>query len=119
MNAASFTQRKGRAGRGVRNRPITIAVLSPYRTKDVYTYRNHHMLIQPSFEKLPLNSENKAVRKIHGFYALLDLLAFQERNSNFQFSEYIKPENAIKLEEFARHHRDIESIKTTLQLQNR
>ncbi|MEM7825223.1 MAG: helicase-related protein, partial [Candidatus Aenigmatarchaeota archaeon] len=85
MNVASFTQRKGRAGREILNRPISLVVLSPFKTKDVYYYRNHHILIEPSFEKLPINVENKAVRKIHGFYAILDLLAFENRTEKIHF----------------------------------
>ena len=103
MNIASFTQRKGRAGRSIRNRPISVAVLSPYRTKDVYYYRNHHILIEPSFEKLPLNVENKAIRKIHGFYAILDLLAFERRNNDSDFPERVNRNNIYDLEEVTRN----------------
>lgn len=80
MNLASFSQRKGRAGRGLRNRPITIAVLSPYKTKDVFYYHNHHYLTDPSFEKPPLNAKNLSIMQIHGFFALLDEVAFSTHN---------------------------------------
>ena len=76
LNMASFAQRKGRAGRGLRNRPITIAVLSPYKTKDVYYYQNHHYLTDPYYEKPPLNSGNLSILKIHGLYAELDKIAY-------------------------------------------
>ena len=103
MNIASFTQRKGRAGRSIRNRPISVAILSPYRTKDIYYYRNHHILISPSFEKLPLNVENKTIKKIHGFYAILDLLAFERRNNDSDFPERVNRNNIYDLEEVTRN----------------
>ncbi|MEM2970609.1 MAG: DEAD/DEAH box helicase, partial [Candidatus Bathyarchaeia archaeon] len=108
MNIASFTQRKGRAGRDVLNRPISVAVLSPYRTKDVYYYRNHHILIEPSFEKLPLNVDNKAIRKIHGFYTILDFLAFENRTQNIDFPAYLSKDDIIKLERASQHRKEIE-----------
>jgi len=105
MNIASFTQRKGRAGREIRNRPISIAVLSPYRTKDVYYFRNHHILIEPSFEKLPLNVDNKAIKKIHGFYAVLDLLAFEKRANASDFPAYLDKSRVEELEETLRRRK--------------
>jgi len=108
MNIASFTQRKGRAGREIRNRPISVAVLSPYRTKDVYYYRNHHILIEPSFEKLPLNVENKAVKKIHGFYAILDFLSFEQREMNSDFPAYVDENSLYELEKILRRRKPCE-----------
>jgi hypothetical protein len=107
MNIASFTQRKGRAGREIRNRPISVVVLSPYRTKDVYYYRNHHILIEPSFEKLPLNVDNKAVKKIHGFYAILDSIAFEKRGNASDFPAYLDKSNVKELEETLRRRKKI------------
>jgi hypothetical protein len=108
MNIASFTQRKGRAGRDILNRPISVAVLSPYRTKDVYYYRNHHILIEPSFEKLPLNVDNKAIRKIHGFYAILDFLAFENRTEKIDFPARLSRNDAFKLEKALQHRKEFE-----------
>ncbi|MEM2111079.1 MAG: DEAD/DEAH box helicase [Candidatus Bathyarchaeia archaeon] len=109
MNVASFTQRKGRAGRGIRNRPISVAVLSPYRTKDVYYYRNHHILIEPTFERLPLNIDNKSIRKIHGFYSILDLLAFKRITSKSVNTEITDGISAQELYEVIRHPRYAEN----------
>jgi hypothetical protein len=108
MNIASFTQRKGRAGRDILNRPISVAVLNPYRTKDVYYYRNHHILIEPSFEKLPLNVDNKAIRKIHGFYAILDFLALENRTEKIDFPARLSRNDALKLEKALQRHKEVE-----------
>lgn len=97
MNIASFTQRKGRAGRDIRNRPVTVGVLSPYRTKDIFYYRNHYNLIEPSFEKPPLNEDNITIRRIHGFYGALDYLAYQHRNENTDFPYSVRPADADRL----------------------
>ena len=97
MNLASFTQRKGRAGRDVRNRPVTVAVLSPYRTKDIFYYRNHYNLIEPSFEKPPLNEDNITIRRIHGFYGALDYLAYLHRNESTDFPYSVRSANAGNL----------------------
>jgi hypothetical protein len=76
-NVASFVQRKGRGGRAVGSRPIVAAVLSPYKTGDVFLYQNHHLLVEPEFQKLPLNPANPFLQRIHGFYALIDWLAYR------------------------------------------
>jgi len=75
-NVASFVQRKGRGGRRVGTRPLITTVLSPYKTADVFLYQNHHLLVDPRFKKLPLNPDNPFLQRIHGFYALFDLLAY-------------------------------------------
>lgn len=105
MNVASFTQRKGRGGRKLRDRPITIAVLSPYKTRDVYYYRNNHVLIEPFLEKLPLNPENKMIKRIHGFYAVLDYLAFERKGEETDFPARISAKNASDLGEVLERRR--------------
>src|SRR5208337_3590860 len=85
MNVASFAQRKGRGGRRLLDTQIDIAVLSPYLTRDVYNYRNHHLLTEPTFEKLPLNVDNKLVKDIHALYSVLDYLAFEGRSHPSSF----------------------------------
>ncbi len=76
-NVASFVQRKGRGGRAVGTRPIIITVFSPYKASDVFLYQNDHLLVDPHFKKLPLNPSNPFLQRIHGFYALLDWLAYR------------------------------------------
>jgi len=75
-NVASFVQRKGRGGRKVGTRPLITTVLSPHKTSDVFLYQNHHLLVAPRFDKLPLNPGNVFLQRIHGFYALFDWLAY-------------------------------------------
>ncbi len=74
-NIASFVQRKGRGGRQVGTRPIVITVLSPYSSAEIFLYRNQHLLTDPTFHKLPLNTQNRFLQKIHGFYAVIDWVA--------------------------------------------
>lgn len=74
-NIASFVQRKGRGGRQVGTRPIVITVLSPYSSAEIFLYRNQHLLTDPTFRKLPLNTQNRFLQRIHGFYAVMDWMA--------------------------------------------
>ncbi len=74
-NIASFVQRKGRGGRQVGTRPIVITVLSPYSSAEIFLYRNQHLLTDPTFRKLPLNTQNRFLQQIHGFYAVMDWMA--------------------------------------------
>lgn len=76
-NVASFVQRKGRGGRKVGTRPIVVTVLNPYKPTDLFLFRNEHLLTDPTFQKLPLNSQNRYLQRIHGFYALFDWLAYR------------------------------------------
>jgi hypothetical protein len=76
-NIASFVQRKGRGGRKVGTRPIVVTVLSPYKPTDLFLFRNEHLLTDPTFQKLPLNAQNRYLQRIHGFYALFDWLTYQ------------------------------------------
>lgn len=76
-NVASFVQRKGRGGRKVGTRPIVVTVLSPFKSTDSFLFRNEHILTDPTFQKLPLNSQNRYLQRIHGFYAFFDWLAYR------------------------------------------
>ena len=50
---ASFLQRKGRAGRTRRMRPITVTILSEYG-RDRVSFQNYEHLFDPSVPYLPL-----------------------------------------------------------------
>lgn len=99
-NVASFVQRKGRGGRKVGTRPLITTVLSPYKTSDVFLYQNHHLLVEPHFDKLPLNPNNVFLQRIHGFYALFDWLAYfaARRGLKLRLGNYMYREdyNALK-----------------------
>ena len=85
-NVASFVQRKGRGGRKVGTRPIVVTVLSPYKGTDLFLFRNQHLLTNPTFRKLPLNSQNRYLQRIHGFYALIDYLAYRASQAKVELS---------------------------------
>lgn len=76
-NVASFVQRKGRGGRKVGTRPIVVTVLNPFKPTDLFLFRNEHLLTDPTFQKLPLNAQNRYLQRIHGFYTLFDWLAYR------------------------------------------
>jgi len=84
-NIASFVQRKGRGGRQVGTRPIVITVLSPYSSAEIFLYRNQHLLTDPTFRKLPLNTQNRFLQKIHGFYAVMDWMAREAARAGVAF----------------------------------
>ena len=83
-NVASYVQRKGRGGRKVGTRPIIVTVLSPYKPTDLFLFRNEHLLTDPTFQKLPLNPQNRYLQRIHGFYAFIDWLAYQANCQNIE-----------------------------------
>ncbi len=80
-NVASFVQRKGRGGRKVGTRPLVVTVLSPYKSTDLFLFRNQHVLTDPTFHKLPLNAQNRYLQRIHGFYLLFDWLCYQAQKA--------------------------------------
>jgi hypothetical protein len=83
-NVASFVQRKGRGGRKVGTRPIVVTVLSPYKPTDLFLFRNEHLLTDPTFQKLPLNPQNRYLQRIHGFYAFFDWLAYRASRTGIE-----------------------------------
>lgn len=102
-NVASFVQRKGRGGRKVGTRPIVVTVLSPYKPTDLFLFRNHHLLTDPTFRKLPLNAQNRYLQRIHGFYALFDWLAYRagRDGSELDFDDIQAPSLSYLLKESA------------------
>ncbi len=73
-DAASFLQRKGRAGRRRRTRPWTVVVLSDYG-RDRLTYQNYDQLFDPVLEKPSLPIDNRYVLRIQATYAFMDWMA--------------------------------------------
>ena len=73
-DAASFLQRKGRAGRKRRTRPWTVVVLSDYG-RDRLTYQNYDQLFDPVLEKPSLPIDNRYVLRIQAAFSFMDWMA--------------------------------------------
>lgn len=84
-NIASFVQRKGRGGRQAGSRPVMLTVLSPFSSRDQFYFNNTHILTDPVFQKMPLNPNNYLVQRVHGFFAIMDYLAYRAANEGRPF----------------------------------
>lgn len=73
-DAASFLQRRGRAGRARGMRPITATVLSDYG-RDRVAFEAYEHLFDPELPPQRLPVQNEYVLRMQGTYALLDWLA--------------------------------------------
>lgn len=81
-SAAGFLQRKGRAGRTQKMRPLTAIVLSPYG-KDKAAWSNaENYLFQPSLPARRLPMSNRYTHKMQAVYVLLDWLHTEVGISN-------------------------------------
>lgn len=74
---SGFVQRKGRGGRQAGTRPVMLTVLSPHASMDQFYFNNTHILTDPVFQKMPLNPQNYLVQRVHGFFAVMDFLAYK------------------------------------------
>lgn len=72
--AASFLQRRGRAGRPRGMRPITVLVLSDYG-RDRAAFQSYEQLFDPSVEIAPLPIRNLYVLRMQAVYATLEWIA--------------------------------------------
>ncbi len=68
---ASFLQRRGRAGRELAMRPMTVVVLSDYG-RDRIAYQTYESLLDPEIDARTLPVSNRFVVKIQATHALLD-----------------------------------------------
>lgn len=75
-DAASFVQRKGRAGRLRRMRPWTVVVLSDYG-RDRIAYQGYESLFDPVLPPRVLPVANRYVLRIQVVFAFMDWLAEQ------------------------------------------
>lgn len=73
-NAASFVQKKGRAGRSLQDRPITGVTLSRGSYRDAFFYQNPHLLYDPADYRPPLNVDNYFVQRFQALALLFDEL---------------------------------------------
>ncbi|WP_334656614.1 protein DpdJ [Sphingomonas panaciterrae] len=71
---ASFLQRKGRAGRDRRMRPLTLTVLSDYG-RDRVLYQSYERLFDPALDPQYLPIANPYVLKMQATFAFFDWLA--------------------------------------------
>lgn len=80
-NAASFIQRRGRAGRRPDDSPVIITLLWPYRRDDAFYFFHPEALYDPAFDDVPLNAGNFNVQRSHTLLAFFDLLACLRRQN--------------------------------------
>ncbi len=71
---ASFLQRRGRAGRRLDMRPLTVVVLSDYG-RDRIAYQTYERLLDPEIDARTLPINNRFVVKIQATHSLLDWVA--------------------------------------------
>jgi hypothetical protein len=74
--AATFLQRKGRAGRRREVRPWTVVILSDYG-RDRLAYQGYDLLFDPELRPRDLPLGNRHVLKMQAVYACLDWLSEQ------------------------------------------
>lgn len=80
-SAASFIQRRGRAGRDPDDSPVIITLLWPYRQDDAFYFFHPETLYDPTFADVPLNAGNFNVQRTHTLLAFFDLLACLRRQN--------------------------------------
>ncbi|WP_127817847.1 protein DpdJ [Microbacterium sp. CPCC 204701] len=71
---ASFLQRRGRAGRRLAMRPMTVVVLSDYG-RDRIAYQTYEKLLDPEIDARSLPINNRFVIKMQATHALVDWLS--------------------------------------------
>lgn len=75
-NMASFLQRKGRAGRQRKMRPMTVTILSDYG-RDKIAFQTYEHLFDPALPPQHLPVKNEYVLRMQAVFALLDWLSQQ------------------------------------------
>jgi hypothetical protein len=81
--AASFLQRKGRAGRKQESHPWTVVVLSDFG-RDRIAYQGYDQIFDPELDRTDLPVRNRYVLKMQATFALMDYLQQRIRR---QFSD--------------------------------
>jgi hypothetical protein len=80
-SAASFIQRRGRAGRDPDDSPTVATLLWPHRPGDAFYFYRPEALYDPAFDDAPLNAGNFQVQRTHALLAFFDLLACLHRQN--------------------------------------
>jgi len=89
ISMSSFIQRKGRAGRRLGTRPLTVVVLSDFGG-DRWTFQHAERLFQPEIDKIFLPITNPYVLRIQATYFLIDWLG-KRIKAGSPFSYLTKP----------------------------
>ena len=113
-DAASFIQRKGRAGRAYGTHPVTLMVLNPFRAQDAFYFRNPHLLTSPVFKELPLNPDNRLVQRVHGFYGMFEHFLGRAGTDPLSFGS-LRRGDADRLRRWTLTAEDLERLVTDLQ----
>lgn len=107
-NAASFVQKKGRAGRSLQDRPITGVTLSRGSYRDAFFYQNPRLLYDPADYRPPLNVDNYFVQRFQALALLFDeLVRLTGRDFASLPPRIPEPDLDARLEELdraVRHH---------------
>ena len=91
LSAASFLQRKGRAGRRATMRPWTVVVLSDYG-RDRVAYQAYDYLFSPVLQVRHLPTSNRAVQKMQAVFVLFEWLAARiARGDSDPWSDFSQP----------------------------
>jgi len=77
-SATTYKQKVGRGARdvdkGFTNDIFALSIMTN-NPIDQYFFHNYHTLINPSYETIPIKTENKAVLRMHVFCAIFDFMA--------------------------------------------
>jgi hypothetical protein len=107
-SAASFLQRRGRAGRTRDMRPLTVLVLSDYG-RDRAAFQSYEQSFDPVVEIAPLPIRNLYVLRMQAVYATLDWIAKQapDDTSGWSWAALAGPDGNRKFPKFQDHARDV------------
>ena len=96
LSAASFLQRKGRAGRRTTMRPWTVVTLSDYG-RDRAAYQAYDYLFSPSLEVRQLPVSNRAIQRMQAVLVLFEWLAARLPRNSFvdPWSDFSQPSTNV------------------------
>ncbi len=92
-DAASFLQRKGRAGRQRITRPWTVVVLSDYG-RDRLAYQGYEQMFDPVLDKPALPTDNRYILRMQATFAFIDWMTSQmpfEMRWGHVWNDFSKP----------------------------
>jgi hypothetical protein len=90
VSMSSFIQRKGRAGRRVGMRPLTVVILSDYGG-DRWAFQNAERLFQPEIDNILLPLINPSVLRIQATFFLLEWLTRRLKLGGSYFNYFSTP----------------------------